>query len=294
MIQKTDLRAYATADDLYSQLIIYQAAEDSTILLLEGDSDYAALEQHIDVGACLAVPGHGKTVILGAMKLVDENRMQGVAALVDRDFVGILHPPVESHNLFYTDNSDIDSTIFLLDSPRERVVSNFSNQADRQRHLSSCNVHSSLELAIAIAYPIGVLRWISERDGYGLNLDRFPIESVLLQDCSCIDLQGACLIAVKRTKLATEDLKDTIYTELETAIAEISDRYGYCRGHDLVKALATVMRKKWGGKFSYDVIENALRAAFSFEDLASTKFYKDLERWAQQFGQTIWSATAQT
>jgi len=263
--------------------------DDRVILLVEGENDVAVLAGHIDDSACNLLPGYGSSVVIGAMKIVEEEVLDGVLALVDQDWRGLLTPLPASANIFFTDQPDLDATIFHMSGPLDRVVANFSDTRKRIAHLQRIDADSPWEIAVRLALPIGVLRYISERDGMELKLRDFPVESALALDSASIDVRRMCEVAISRSRSTSVYVPGDVAQMVEQLLSDLEhERVRYCSGHDLARCLSAVMRKRWGGCYRGDIIERSLRAALSCGELAGTRFYGQILAWANSHGSRIW------
>src|SRR5947207_15972275 len=95
-----------------AQVRLLRQVHRGAILILEGESDNKALYRFIDPSGCEVEIGFGKTNVLKAMDLLEEEGFLGVVALVDADFDRILDATYNLENLCMTDKHDLDLTIF--------------------------------------------------------------------------------------------------------------------------------------------------------------------------------------
>jgi hypothetical protein len=165
-----------TAADLFVELMMIRGVDGRTLFVLEGETDCAALDPHIDERACDTVPGNGKTVVLGAMHLINENSVERVLALVDADLDGVVGgaPPIP--NVIRTGLYDLDAEIFFAGAVVERVIASHTDR--KLRRSDGATTQAVVDAVTELASSVGLLRLCSDRHGYGLKIRRFPFNEV--------------------------------------------------------------------------------------------------------------------
>jgi hypothetical protein len=283
------MRERLTADDLFSHILILRPVDKRIFLLLEGDSDHAALRAHIDESEINVIPGYGKGIIEPAMSLVNNHAVPKVAALLDRDFGTLLSGSTVQSNVFFTDRYDLDATIFFSSDLCDRMAFNFGD-GDLIKGLISDLGCSDLASASAnLALAVGVLRLISVRDGLRLNLREFPIGEAVRADCRSVDLEALASLALKKGPQSQPKRPRELVAEIRTEMASVTEPYAYCSGHDLARALSVILRKRGNAFLKPDTVERALRSAFGCAEIRATRMYTELAVWAQQIGKRIWT-----
>jgi hypothetical protein len=59
-----------------------------------------------------------------------------------------------------------------------------------------------------------------------------------------------------------------------------------------VKALALILQKRAGVSIGFEMLEKAMRAAFSCEHIRKTKLYAEVNAWAARVDKVIWACDA--
>jgi hypothetical protein len=285
------MRERLTGDDLYALLLMLRQVDKRVFVIVEGDTDCQALDPHLDPEVAVSFPGHSKTVITRAILIADKECTGQVLAILDRDWVGLLDTPLESENVVYTDDYDLDATIMLSGTVLDRVLSSHTDRERRSAHLLHAG-SSARDLLIRLSGTLGLLRWLSERDRMALYLKDFPIIDVLSPTHDAVDLASLAFIAVKRSK-HSRVLEETIETAIVSEQAQWADLRRYVNGHDLSSAAAGLCAKRWGGRAGKKAFESAARAAFSCADLKTTALYKDVLSWSRTAGTPVWSCASQ-
>lgn len=283
------MRERLTADDLYSYILILRPLNRRVILIIEGDSDYAALRTHLDESEVNVIPGYGKGVIEPAMALVNDNAIPNVIALLDRDFGSLIPNVVEQPNVFLTDMYDLDATIFFSGEICERVAYNLGDPDQVKDLISDLDCADIARAAANLAMIVGVARLISLRDGLQLGLRDFPLGEVIRDDCRSVDVEAFATLALRRTSVPQPKRPQELVEEIHAEVLRIEDPYAYCSGHDLARALSVMLRKRGGVSLKPEMIERVLRGAFSCADIRATQVYSEMARWAQQLNRRIWA-----
>jgi hypothetical protein len=272
-----------TADDVLSHVMMLAATNELLYILVEGTSDCSVIDPHINPDDCETLPSGGKSVVLGAVALAREEGFDRLAAVVDLDWADILYPRLEHDDVFYTDYYDIDATVFFKEQNVMRIAASFADRSQLRAHIAGSAYQTLHDMVTQIAYPVGVLRFTSEKHRLELHLRDFPVSVVLNTAGNGIDFDKLVDLAIKRSprsRISTEDLLH-LYQEAET---EIDDPRRYCSGHDLLAALAAVLYRHCGSKASADAITRATRAAFACSDAKESNLFRAMSAWGASRG----------
>ncbi|MFJ6861370.1 hypothetical protein [Streptomyces werraensis] len=275
-----------TADDVLSHVMMLADTNDLLYLLVEGDTDCSVIDPHLDMTLCDTLPGGGKTVVLGAIRMAREEGFNRLAAVIDLDWVDLLYPKDEEEGVFYTDYYDIDATVFFQEQNVLRVAGSFANRSQLRSHIANCP-HSTLhELVTHIAFPVGALRFTSEKHRLQLNLRDFPISVTLNDSGTGIDFDRLLDVSLRRSGKELESKEEVVrlYRQERAAMSEIER---YCSGHDLLSALATILHRKCGSKASSDAIARAVRGAFSCSDVKESSLFSAIKKWGESHGREL-------
>jgi hypothetical protein len=288
------VRQLLTGSDIYAHILILKgsSARKDSYVIVEGDDDCGLIDPHVNASLCETIPSGGKTAVSEAISIAQAQGMRGVAAVLDMDWVDILYPRSTTPSVFYTDAYDIDAMAFFRPQNIEGFVSNFCNKERVAAYRLQLGQKKIDDVIVEIATPIGVLRYLSEKNSWGLSLREFPIQAVIDADARCTDIGQLVTVAIGRSKGISVSAPQ-VEQDLRAAMAQLQDPSRYCSGHDLLSALAAVCRKKLGGQVSAKVVGAALRSAFSCSDAKSSPLFNSLERWGESLGLHILScATA--
>lgn len=281
-----------SVESFYVELRMMRAGgDDRAFLIVEGHTDCAVLDDHIDDGHCVSVPAHGKDRAISAIAEVERNDDKGIFALLDKDWGDLLDsdPKLPDALVVYTDRYDLDACIFFSDRMVVRQVASFCSEQFRIGN--GWEEQALVDACVELALPVGMLRFISERDGVGLALRDFPLDAIVFGGYPYeVDMEKLIDISMKRGRKSVESAP--ILAELTSIMARLSNRPRFCSGHDLFKALALILRRKWGGKVGAQQLEQSARAAMGHERFSVLFLYERIRLIAERAGYRVWRATA--
>jgi len=282
------LLEHVTGDDVFAEILMLRTADARAIVLLESDSDCAALDSHILKNNARTLPTWSKSALLRAMTLVEERRIKQIVGLADRDFDGVLFAVRSMDSLIYTDRYDLDATILLTGNVLERLLASFADRDSLSSHLASSGT-SAADAVIEMAGPVGYGRYVSIRDRLEVRFNDFPVHACVDRDTGTVSLSLLAGVAVSRSRQPACER-----VEFARLIRDGLKRAGnlgqYCSGHDLAAAISHMVRTQWGnGRVSKDLIERSARAAFDCESLRATEFYEKVNIWALEADAAIWA-----
>ena len=264
------MQQWLTGEDLVNLLAMLRTVDSRVFMILEGMTDCQALDSHVDEEVAATFPAHSKSAAELAIELADLRRIDKVIAILDRDWVGFLESALLSPNIVYTDDYDLDATMLFSGSVMKRVIASHSDRESRTTHLVGAD-SSAAELITEIAAVAGIMRYVSVRRGMHINCQKLPVHMALTKANDAVDLEMLSTIALGRSNHA-EVTHTTLVTAVQEERANITDVRPFCNGHDLVAAMAVVL-KQWGGSASQLGIAQAVRGAFSCADLRVTGLY---------------------
>lgn len=278
------MRELLTADDLFSHLLIMRGVSDKKFILVEGDDDCGLIDPHLNADVCETLPSGGKTVVLGAAELAEKQGMTGVGVVLDLDWSDLLYPRIVKPYVFYTDSYDIDATAYAVD---QNVVGFVVNQSDRDRLRSLVPKDSARALSTVakeVAHAVGVIRFLSEKFRWELKMREFPTHLAITDDVK-VDIEKIVEVSLQRSPNASV-AKEDVLAEFRKKTSLVSDRFRYCSGHDLLSAVAALLRKV-GGQVSAKSAGIALRSAFGCNNVAQSSLFQSIHSWGARQGCVI-------
>lgn len=162
---------------LLSELIIKAQDSEHSFLLLEGPFDKRFWENRLNSTVLRSVECAGKKNLLDVLDLVSGRDLQArVIALADADFDRLLGKSPK-WGLVWTDQNDLEMTLLLLQCSQpvqtfwERLLIS-SIDPHKRTIFETKHQCSVIEFARRIACQYGVLRYLNEREGWGINFNK--------------------------------------------------------------------------------------------------------------------------
>jgi len=289
----TSMQTQLTPDDVFSQILMQRTVDRRTVLLLEGIDDCAALDVHVDERACVTISANGKLGVVAVVKYARGNNVSRVLGIVDNDGTltsvgGSASGAGTATDLIETYNYDLDAEIFMTRSVVSRVGSLLLNR--NGNGTTAAKVPTDLRsICLELAKPISMLRLLSHRDGWGLNMAKFPIAEVIKFGPSAhVSVVDAVAIAIRRSHevaVSQEEIREVLSKHLTTT----PQLERMCCGHDLASALAAYAQSRLGSREGQKQVEKYLRVALSCQDLIATSLYARVESWSEARSTTVWN-----
>jgi hypothetical protein len=282
------VQEYLDGDSLFAYLLLLRTADSRTILLLEGDDDCATLDPHIEQHEAQTIPAFARRHAERAVELAEENQIERVLGILDRNFSDLLGQEPSSQNIVLTDLYDLDATILFSSDVATRVVAVYTDRDAVQAHGTETGL-APLQCAVRMAAVLGSLRFISHRDGLSLFTRDLPIEAVVASSHDEVDASRLALIVASKSggaSLTAADIEGKLVGELP--LEHPPERL--CSGRDLAGIIAWLMRKKWGaGAVGKNNVAATIRAALSCDVLKASSLYREVQAWAEAHGTRVWS-----
>ena len=282
------MREFIDSRDVANTVMMLATAFDGTIAVVEGITDRRLYGKFMDKDDVEIVIAHSKSNVRSAVREVYSDRKFGsVIGIIDAD-LDRLNGKRRNPPLFLTDTRDSEG-LMLRSRAFEDIVSEYADEEklemfeDRNGDLKKVVLDS--------AYQIGILMYISERNGLGLSFKDLEFESFIDRRTLGCDVRRMIDDVMSRSRSARDVSAKNIMQMI--ASEEEHDLWDVCRGHDLMSILAIGLRYIFGGNNARNIYGNQLsgsfRLAFDREDLESTELYRNTTRWCSDKGLKLWS-----
>lgn len=277
-----------TGEDLYSLAILLQNVDRRTIVLVEGETDSAALDPHLSAEDCQSLIGKGKKAVIRAVEIAQQCANGGVIGVVDRDFTGLLESEQAPPGLFLTDEYDLDSTILSFNDIVERVVSGHCAKKSMDDHRASGG-SDYLTPALESCRMIAALRAYCKQSGLRCNLRDLPMHAILHRSTGEVETGTLVKIVQSRCSDKPPPSHEQIMSGISTGLAMIRNGSSSCSGHDLLSALAFFMHNRWkSAPISGPTLGHTVRASFDCNHLQRTNLYSEVREWSARSGRRVW------
>ncbi|UPJ95048.1 DUF4435 domain-containing protein [Bradyrhizobium sp. 172] len=265
-----------TPEALAAEVLFLRAqAPESSIVLLEGDSDVRLFQSLLDVDIGNLVNCFGKENVLRTIDLIDQG---GVLAIVDADFAAILKTGYTSQNIVQSDFHDFEVVLFNSGA-LDRLL---TEDGSREKIRAVQKTKSVRELLINSCLHLGCLRLYSQTSGSDLKFKglryRFFGRKLKVDPDEIVK------------EVFDHSLKHTGHDEAKAFIKNFSfstvDPNQLVCGHDLIAALGVALQSLIGSRnaahCAVPELESKLRLGFAREDFAKTRTYADIVAWEQR------------
>ena len=275
-----------SAQDVANEISMLRPVFKGTFLVVEGVTDARFYGKFADREGVRTGIAYSKDNV---RRVVTEARSRG-----DRAILGIVDPDLERLEgkkclppLFMTDNRDLESMI-MKSKALEDVLAEYADPVLMKKFESENGCIR--EAIFKAAYPIGLLMFISKRDGLGLCFKDLNHRAFIDDRTLRIDVRrmmDAVFGISYNARASRKSLTDSIQAEEELLV----DPWDAVRGHDAVAVLVIGMGV-FGAYNSRGLgdgqLSGALRLAFSADDFRDTDLYRDSDAWSGRTGNVLW------
>jgi len=219
------------------------------------------------------VNGGGKNELRDALLILLQETNQ-VIGIRDADFLHLDQQQERIDVLFLTDAHDAEMMLLACDDAfKPLVAEHIPAQLTTFSHLRD-------HLLSSLGFLSGI-RWINNTEDLGLNFNSIGIANFYHANNLCID-QNKCLTELATRSPNKKRLPDI--AEIEAKIADVTDYYNLCNGHDVLKAFALHISANNSKGIKDDDISRALRIAYRKQDFALTMLFNRLKQWELSVG----------
>ena len=205
-----------------------------------------------------------------------------IIGIRDADFLHLDNRQETITGLFLTDVHDTEMMLLSCDTAFESIVAEYLPLKRIEFKSFRC------ELLASLLFLAGI-RWLNNTEGLELNFKGVSLDgfynaiNLTINKIECI--QAIENRSPNKNRLIQLD-------EIDLKIADISDHYNLCNGHDVEKAFAqhvTIVNQSVSNtKGAKDTdIGKALRMAYRKEDFKTTKLYASIKDWEVQTGYAL-------
>ena len=282
------MREYIDGRDVANTVMMLATAFDGTIAVVEGITDRRLYGKFFDKDNVEVIIAHSKANVRNAVKEVYTFRgYRSILGIVDAD-LDRLSGRKRSPPIFLTDTRDSES-LMLRSGAYDDIVEEY---CDPDRLEAFQDKYGNMRDAVlSAAYPIGLLMYISDLNGFGLSFKDLDFESFIdKRDMKCDVRRLAEMVMANSRPSRQVSVKNIM--QLMSA-EEKHDKWEVCRGHDLMAVMAIGLRYIFGGSncrnITDSMLSGAFRLAFDREDMVSTELYRETSEWCASKGIELWS-----
>lgn len=266
---------YKSPDIIVSEITMSRRLNASSILLLEGETDISFWRSRVDADRSELVEAKGKNNLLGAITLLDSERVAGVLGVIDddRDSLGGRRPT--SPNVAVTDTADLEC-LLLRSSAWHRLLAEFGDA--RKLKAFRANTSDPRDALLARGIVFGRLRWWAQRESRPVPSDAFGPHRFIDVATWTVREDALYESVAAAAALPPADLRAGV------AALPAIDPWQVCRGHDLMILLMLGLEHVLGPargfrKISLKALMQVLRSGFDDASLHATQMWRDMCAW---------------
>lgn len=272
---------YLTPHDIANNVRMTRTLFSGTIMIVEGDTDFRVYKRFVVTSQCELIPGHGKSNVIRAMKLLEKDNFKGLLAIIDSDFWNLEGTQAISKNIFQTDSHDLE-TMILSSSAFERALDEFGSDSKIKKFGIPI-----MDKLLECATPIGCLRWISckTQDNLCLRFKGLSFENFINENSLVIDINALITEVKQNSNNQTLDER-TIENKINILLQKGHDSWQICSGKDIIKILVIGLKNIFGKVKSKaltpELLDGALRLSYEYSEFCSTILYSVTKNWGNE------------
>ena len=286
------MRSYLTSKRLMTKLGMLRSGKKSkALVVVEGMTDYRVYGKLFDLTSCEVIIGESKENVVEAIKMCEEENLQGIIGIVDADFWHVQSTFTQLPKaLFMTDYHDLEC--MMLHSKAFEYVfleyGDYSKLAHFERNVQT----KLIEWMLQNVARIGYLRKVSLEKNLELRFSQLNLENFVephtleIQDERMI--QEILFTSRKQNQYKAKQVKKWLQ-EIEQEIQRLRVReslWQVCCGHDLMEWLTLAFVQHVGNynakKLFSGQLEGSFRLTYHQALFKETQLYRDLKVWEQE------------
>lgn len=281
------MREYIDSRDVANTVMMLATAFSGTIAVVEGITDRRLYGKFFDKDRVEVVIAHSKSNVRNAVRETYRDRgFRSVIGIIDAD-LDRLTGKVHRAPLFLTDTRDSEG-MMLNSRAFDDILDEYG---DRDRMDRFTDAYGDIKKAIMSAtYPIGLLMYLSEKNGLGLSFKELDYEYFIDKRSLKCDIRMMIESVMSRSRAARHASVKNIMQMIMTE--EDHDKKDVCRGHDLMAVMAIGLRYIFGGNNSRnlndDILSGSFRLAYDQDDIEATDLYRESSEWCDANSLDLW------
>lgn len=270
-----NLNECKTPDIILAEIIMQRQVFKGSFLLVEGVDDRKFWSVYTVKDECELVDCGGKNNLVPAIEKIDKKKLLGVLGIADDDFDYLENTRVQSKNLLYTEQHDLECLLFQANS-LEKILAEYG-ELKRIKQFESTHGCTVQDALLAYGLIWGRLRWLCKRNHKAIKFERFKPANYFDETTWQLDKDELYKNFIAQYQA------DLTLAELETELAKLptADPWNICQGHDLISILVIGLKQVLGSnkKIGVDHIAAILRQGFEVETLCNTQLANDIIKW---------------
>lgn len=276
-----------TAQDVANQISMLRSSFKGTFVVVEGVTDSRLYDKFVDRGNARTVIAYSKDNVRRAVLMLKDRGDERTIGIMDSD-LDRMEGKTWSSPLFLTDKRDLESMIMSSNAFSD-VMSEYADPESLRKFEEKYG--DIRDVVAKAAYPVGLLMFISKRDGLGMCFKDLNHRQFISGKSLAIDVRrmiNEALAGSRGVPVSVKMLEDKIQQEEEL----LNDPWYAIRGHDAVAVLCIGVNEIFGaynGRGMKDgQLSGALRLAYSADDFRDTDVFAATDAWSAKTGNPLW------
>jgi hypothetical protein len=271
---------FLSPDSIAVTIRMLRETFSGSFLLVEGDVDARFFKRFVDNLACHVHVCFCRASVIRVVSLLDEGGFIGHLGIIDKDFADIFGEHLDGDNLIYTDENDIELTIFQSDV-FERVLHEYCNEG-RVAALEAAQAQPIREILLQNGSKLGAIRYLSRARAWHLVFSEMTLRYTPDRSISIdVDRQiehlrgrshGTSMPILEQVRAAVDEVYNTHQGRLLTCGPDICEILSKAI-HDVCGRAHVALSR--GGI----ALGEVFRAAFSRENFAATQLCAQIREW---------------
>lgn len=269
--------AQALLEDARLRLDAYGSS--AAALVVEGWDDKRVFLRHATRSQQILVAG-GKRLLVAAREAADEDDAKRIIFFADCDYdvpLGKLSP---SDGFIITTHADVESDLVSLGILQHVVTEFVASAVHGDTVVDLADVIRTR--AVAVASQLGRIRLAAVQMGEPVEVEKLDLKKFRKEHSSYVDLEKMTLAAYGTTSGFVP------VTDFAAAVEVCQPNYSACNGHDLVRAVADVMRRDFKARHATeDRIASSVRLSLHREQLDEWDVAARVRAWEDRMGRQV-------
>lgn len=272
------LSAQALLEDVRLRLDAFGALEAA--IVVEGWDDKRVFRRYARRPQQIVVAG-GKRLLIAARDAADADDAGRILFVADCDFDVPLGRMSPGNGLVVTTHADVESDLIDL-GVLEHVVAELVSVAIHEDRLGllTAQVH---ERAVSLASRLGQIRLAGLAFCEALDVHRLELRKFRRQHSAEVDFEKL----IRSAYTSTSDPQMSL-TDFTKRVHASSPSYSACNGHDLVRAIADVIRRDFKGQgATEESVARCVRLSFSSDMFDRWEVATRVRAWEDAMGRMV-------
>lgn len=279
-----------TGDEIVNTLVMTRQVDDRRVIVVEGQEDIQLLELHLEEAVSYLQPAGSKPAVLRAAELcASDVTIDWALFVIDADFDrGLGLSEGYPANVVASEKYDLLMDVINLDANliSRAIITHAPPNTERQiRQRFSASPH---DVAQVLAKPVGALRYLVVTGEFEISVRNWSFRGLTQAHLADKLIFMVSVHAAERSGRTIEvyEIEDKIRALL---IGPQSGDLHLTNGHDLVAAVADIVRFESGKSLGHDWICAAIRVALTCGQFQKLEVVRKIEDWAQVTGGSVFT-----